>query len=151
MATVALSAIDAAIATRIEAQLTGFKQSNTVSALLRTPSSIVDKGFVILLDSGASLDGTNRGLRQKTESRIEASLRLEFARKLNKNQPTTRRAAQDNIEAIIKALLNVTWTSTIGSGGVRFIFKSYSIAYSGEGQAIIGSVNFNVSYEIDLT
>ena len=151
MATVSLSTIDAAIATRIEAQLSGFKESNTVSALLRTPSSIVDKGFVLLIDSGTSLDGTTRGLRQKTESRIEAGLRVEFARKLNKNQPTTRRAAQDNVDALIKALLNVSWTSTIGSGGVRFVFKTYSIAYSGEGQAIIGSVNFNVSYEIDLT
>ena len=151
MAALALSTIDSAISTRIAAQLTGFKESASISSLLRTPSSVADKAFVVSIPDASSLDGSVRGLRQKELSRIGASLSIEFARKLNKNQPTTRRTAYDNAEAIVKALLDTSWTSTIGSGGARFVFTSYRFEFSRDGQAIIGVVNFQISYELSLT
>jgi hypothetical protein len=151
MASIALSTIDSAIATRVASQLTGFKESASISSLLRTPSSIADKAFVVNIADASSLDGSIRGLRQNDLSRIGASLSIEFARKLNKNQPTTRRSAYDNAEAIIKALLNTTWTGSIGSGGPRFVFQNYRFEFSRDGQAIIGVVNFQISYELSLT
>jgi hypothetical protein len=151
MASIALSTIDSAIATRIAAQLTGFKEAASISSLLRTPSSVFDKAFVISFADASSLDGSPRGLRQKELSRIGANLSVEFSRKLNKNQPTTRRVAYDNAEAIIKALLDTTWTGSIGSGGPRFIFQNYRFEFSRDGEAIIGIVNFQISYELSLT
>ena len=151
MAALSLSTIDAAVATRVAAQLSGFSESPSASSLMRTPSSIVDKAFVLIISSGASLDGTMRGLRQKTLTRIEVPLTVEFARKLNRSQPATRRAAQDNMQDIITALLDVSWTSTIGAGGARFMFKSFNFSFALDGQAIIGQVNFNVSFESSLT
>ena len=151
MASIALSTIDSAIGSRIASQLTGFKESASISSLLRTPSSVADKAFVISIGDASSFDGSPRGLRQNEVSRIGASLQVEFARKLNKNQTTTRRTAYDNAESIIKALLAKSWTSSIGSGGARFVFQNYRFEFSRDGQAIIGVVNFQISFEFSLS
>ena len=150
MATIDLSTIDAAIATRIAAQVSGFKESPIIASLLRTPGGIVDKAFVLRLEVINCLDGQPGGYRQENASRQRANLLVEFARKLGKTQPVTRRASQDNAQAIITAICSPTWAATIGSGGPRFIYRGQRFGFSIEGDAIVGTINFDLEYEFTL-
>ena len=153
MAAVSLSTLDSAIGTRISAQLSGFTEVNTVASLLRAPSSIIDKGFVIRLPAAVSLDGSSSGLRQAALSRIQVDLTIEFSRKINpKSQATTRRTAEGNCEHIVKALIDRAWTGALvsGSGGPRFVFRNYRLEYSELGEAVIGIILFSMTYELSL-
>ena len=151
MAAVNLSTIDSAVASRIEAQVTGFKESPLIASLLRTAGGIVDKAFVLRVDAIQCLDGSPGGYRQQTATRQKAALGVEFARKIGKSQPPTRRAAQDNAQAIVRALCSQTWAGTIGGGGPRFIYRSQRFSFSREGDAIVGTVNFDLEYEFTLS
>ena len=151
VASINLSTIDAAISSRLESQVAGFKESPLISSLLRTAGGIVDKCFVLRIENIQCLDGSPGGYRQQEASRQNAALIVEFARKMGKTQPPLRRAAQDNAQDIIKALCDRAWAGSIGSGGPRFIYRSQRFSFSREGDAVVGSINFDLQYEFNLS